>query len=136
MDDWLIFQYHFIRDKAESEVLREPFGATDPLGTRPAMGGRRRVGRPRRWLSWGKCVGGLPRQIREVIHPETRHRAASGEATDPMLPRKSSSELMRCPHPKPTQVGKWRTLRRSSEPWLRNSANCIRNFGRRMTAVG
>ena len=24
MDDWLIFQYHFICDKAESEVLREP----------------------------------------------------------------------------------------------------------------
>ena len=69
MDDWLIFQYHFIRDKAESEVLREPFGATEPLGTRPAMGGRRRVGRPRRWLSWGKCVGGLPRKIREVLTP-------------------------------------------------------------------
>ena len=67
MDDWLIFQYHFIRDKAESEVLREPFGATDQLGTRPAMGGRRKVARPRRWLTWGKCVGRLPRQIREVI---------------------------------------------------------------------
>ncbi len=31
------------------------------------MGGRRKVARPRRWLSWGKCVGRLPRQIREVI---------------------------------------------------------------------
>jgi hypothetical protein len=24
MDDWLIFQYHFIRDQAESMLLREP----------------------------------------------------------------------------------------------------------------
>ena len=24
MDDWLIFQYHFIRAQAESGVLREP----------------------------------------------------------------------------------------------------------------
>jgi hypothetical protein len=24
MDDWLIFQYHFIRAQAESTVLREP----------------------------------------------------------------------------------------------------------------
>ena len=82
-----------------------PSGATDPLGTRPAKGGRRRVARPRRWLSWGKCVGGSPRQIREIINPETRCRTVQGEASDPMLPRKSSSELMRCPYPKPTQVG-------------------------------
>ena len=136
MDDWLIFQYHFIRDKAESEVLREPFGATEPLGTRPAMGGRRRVDRPRRWSSWGKCVGGSPRQIREIATPRHDCRAALGEAMDPMLPRKASSEWMRCPYPKPTQVGKWRTLRRSRQPWLRNSANCLRNFGRRRTAVG
>jgi hypothetical protein len=26
--------------------------------------------------------------------------------TDPMLPRKASSEWLRCPYPKPTQVGK------------------------------
>ena len=64
MDDWLIFQYHLIRAHPESELLREPFGATDPLGTREAKGGRRRVGRPTRWSSWGKCVGGFPRQIR------------------------------------------------------------------------
>ena len=69
MEDWLIFQYHLNRAKAESEPLREPLhlgGATDPLGTRPAKGGRRRVARPRRWSSWGKRVGRLPRQIREV----------------------------------------------------------------------
>ena len=35
MDDWLIFQYHFIRAQAESELLRGwlPSGSrTDPLG--------------------------------------------------------------------------------------------------------
>jgi hypothetical protein len=67
MDDWLIFQYHLIRAQPESEELREPFGATDPLCSRAAKGGRRRVARPRRWLSWGKCVGRSPRQIREII---------------------------------------------------------------------
>jgi hypothetical protein len=104
MDDWLIFQYHLIRAQPGSRALREPFGATDQPGSRAAKGGRRRVARPRRWLSWGKCVGRSPRQIREV-NPEARRRAASGEASDPMLPRKASSELMRCPYPKPTQVG-------------------------------
>ena len=44
-----------------------PSGATDQLGTREAKGGRRRVGRPTRWSSWGKCVGGFPRQIRGAI---------------------------------------------------------------------
>jgi hypothetical protein len=78
MDDWLIFQYHLIRAQAESEVLREPFGATDQLGTRPAKGGRRRAARPRRWLSWGKCVGGSPRQIREVV--TLRHDAEPFQA--------------------------------------------------------
>src|SRR5262245_55921011 len=66
MDDWLIFQYHLIRAQAESTVLREPFGATDPRGTRPAKGGRRRVAGPRRWSSWGKCVGRPSRQIRRA----------------------------------------------------------------------
>src|SRR5438093_3620680 len=107
MDDWLIFQYHFTRAQAESTVLREPpSGGYRPRWRRPAKGGRRRVGRPRRWLSWGKGVGRPRRQIREAVNPETRCRAASGEATDPMLPRKSSSELVRCPYPKPTQVGR------------------------------
>ena len=34
MDDWLIFQYHFIRAQAESSVLREPLlreGLPTPL---------------------------------------------------------------------------------------------------------
>ncbi len=70
MEDRLIFRYHLNRANPQSELLREPLhrgGATDPLSSREAKGGRRKVARPRRWLSWGKCVGRLPRQIREVI---------------------------------------------------------------------
>ncbi len=105
MDDWLIFQYHLIRAQPESEVLREPLLG---LPTRSVLGQRRGdaggqldpgVGR-----SWGKCVGRFPRQIRGT-DPETRCRAVLGEASDPMLPRKASSEWTRCPYPKPTQVG-------------------------------
>ena len=40
-----------------------------------------------------------------AMYLEMRCRAVSGEVTDPMLPRKASSELTRCPYPKPTQVG-------------------------------
>ena len=68
------------------------------------MEGRRRVGEPRRWLSWGKRVGGGLGKS-GPHNPETRCRAATGEVTDPMLPRKAPSELTRCPYPKPTQVG-------------------------------
>jgi hypothetical protein len=73
MEDRLIFRYHLDRANPESESLRETLhlgGSTDPLGSREAKGGRRRVGRPRRWLSWGKRVGGSPRQIRGIINPE------------------------------------------------------------------
>ena len=109
MEDRLIFRYHLNRAKADPGLLRKSLhleGLSDPTGSRPAMGGRRRVGRPRRWSSWGKRVGRLRRQIRGAVNPETRCRAASGEATDPTLPRKASSEWMRCPYPKPTQVGR------------------------------
>jgi hypothetical protein len=56
------------------------------------MKGRRRVGEPRRWLSWGKRVGrgpgkSGPHQARDVIP------SRKAEVTDPMLPRKASSEL-------------------------------------------
>ncbi len=69
------------------------------------MGGRRRVGHPGRWLSRGKRVGGSVGKS-AGLNPETRCRAATGEVTDPMLPRKASSEWTGCPYPKPTQVGK------------------------------
>ena len=50
---------------------------------------------------------------------------------DPVLSRKASSECMYGPYPKPTQVVRLKILRRSGELWLRNSAKCPRNFGRR-----
>ena len=40
------------------------------------------------------------------------------------------------PYPKPTQVVRLKILRRSGELWLRNSAKCPRNFGRRGTIAG
>ncbi len=74
MEDRLIFRYHLIRANPESELLRETLhlgGSTDPLSSREAKGGRRRVGRPRRWSSWDKGVGRLRRQIRGAANPET-----------------------------------------------------------------
>src|SRR3954468_20969642 len=53
-----------------------------------------------------------------------------------MLPRKASSECHGGPYPKPPQVVRERIPRRSSELWLRNSAKCPRNFGRRGAADG
>jgi hypothetical protein len=53
----------------------------------------------------GKRVGG-PVGKSAGHNPEARCRAVSGEVTDPMLPRKASSEWPRCPYPKPTQVGR------------------------------
>ncbi len=73
MEDRLIFRYHLDRANAESGLLRKTLqlgGSTDPLGSRQAKGGRRRVGRPRRWSSWGKGVGGPLWQIREVATSE------------------------------------------------------------------
>ena len=110
------------------------------LPTHPVVGQRwgdaGRQADPGDGCSWGKHVGGTPRKIRGSVNPEVRCRAASGEAADPTLPRKSSSELVRCPYRKPTQVDRQRMPRRSSEPWLRNSAKCPRNFGRRGASVG
>ncbi len=81
------------------------FGQTNrPTVGRQAMRGRRRVGEPRRWSSWGKRVGGGPGKSGPHTSSETRCRTDTGEVTDPMLPRKASSELARRPYPKPTQV--------------------------------
>jgi hypothetical protein len=45
-------------------------------------------------------------------------------------------EPARCPYRKPTQVGEEKILRRLRELWLRNSAYCLRNFGRRRARTG
>ena len=54
---------------------------------------------------------------------------------NPNFQEKLREETLWCPYRKPTQVGKVRNLRRLRELWLRNSANFIRNFGRRMALV-
>jgi hypothetical protein len=53
----------------------------------------------------GQVCRGISQANPGIVNPEARCRAASGEASDPMLPRKTSSEWTRCPYPKPTQVG-------------------------------
>ena len=95
MEDRLIFRYHLDRVNPEPGTLREAPHLEEPIdppGSREPKGGRRRLGGPRRWSSWGKEVGRPGRQIRRAVNPEIRCRAASGEATDAMLPRKSSRE--------------------------------------------
>src|SRR4051812_9304222 len=105
MHNRLIFRYHRVRAHPNPEVLRGCLRTNRPTLGRAAKGGRRRVGEPRRWLTWGKRVGrGLGKS--GPHNPETRCRVDSDEVTDPMLPRKASSELARCPYPKPTQVGR------------------------------
>src|SRR5689334_4722268 len=47
----------------------------------------------------------------------------------PCFQEKLRVESRRYPYRKPTLVGGWRTPRRLRELWLRNSANCHRNFG-------
>ncbi len=74
MEDRLIFRYHLDRANLEAELLSEALQLgepIDPLGSREAKGGRRRVARPRRWSTWGKGVGRPGRQIRRAIDPET-----------------------------------------------------------------
>ena len=80
------------------------FGPSRTTSRRVAMGGRRRVGLPGAGCTRGKQVGG-PIGKSVGLNAEMRCRTDSGEVTDPMLPRKASSELTWCPYPKPTQVG-------------------------------
>ena len=82
-----------------------PVNIPELLTLRYHDGGTQEASRSHDWTCGFRSVGGSSRQIREVINPEARCRAVLGEASDPMLPRKSSSELVRCPYPKPTQVG-------------------------------
>ena len=59
MHNWLIFQYHRVRAHPNPEGTKGlAFGPIRPTSRREAKGGRRRVDEPRRWLSWGKRVGG------------------------------------------------------------------------------
>ena len=81
-----------------------PFGANPARAPAGSDGGTQEGRSTGRWLSRGKHVEG-PVGKSAGHNLEMRCRTASGEVTDPMLPRKASSELTRCPYPKPTQVG-------------------------------
>src|SRR5215212_11932743 len=96
-----------------------------------AMEGRRRVGQPWRWSTTGLAVGRGPGKSGPRYKAEGWAEPYRRSGRHPCSQEKLLSELRARPYPKPTQVGEWRTLRRSSELWLRNSANCPRNFGRR-----
>ncbi len=63
-------------------------------------------------------------------------RVVCGFSGEPVLFRKASALGVLPPVPRPTQVVGLSILRCSSESWLRNSANCPRNFGRRGTQTG
>ena len=54
-----------------------------------------------------------------------------GEVDDPMLPRKASSDVLERPVPETDTGGQVEHTEATGELWLRNSANCPRNFGRR-----
>src|SRR5918911_3750573 len=100
------------------------------------MEGRRRVGQPWRWLTTGLAVGRGPGKSGPRYKAEGWAEPFRRSGRHPCSQEKLLSELRARPYPKPTQVGEWRTLRRSSELWLRNSAKCPRNFGRRGAPAG
>ena len=54
-----------------------------------------------------------------------------GEVSDPLLPRKASSDVPGRPVPETDTGGQVEHTEATGELWLRNSANCPRNFGRR-----
>ena len=58
------------------------------------MGGRGRLGKPRRWSSWGNRVG-RPVGKSAGLKPETGCRARNGEVPEAMPPRKASRETER-----------------------------------------
>ena len=54
-----------------------------------------------------------------------------GEVSDPMLSRKASSDVPERPVPETDTGGQVENTEATGELWLRNSANCPRNLGRR-----
>ena len=64
-----------------------------------------------------------------MVDPGERDRTNSREVSDDWWREKAK---IGCPYRKPTQVDEERILRPTGEGLLRNSAKCIRNFGRRI----
>src|SRR2546423_9033583 len=99
------------------------------------MGGRGRLGEPRRWSSWGKRVGEASGKSGASI-PEARCQlAVSRRVPDAIPPRKASREEARARTKTDTggQVENTKVIEITS---LRNSAKLLRNFGRRSAPVG
>ena len=93
--------------------------------------------RARDWKSASKAVGchggKSPWQSRELTDrsvPRYNPNSSVLHCREKLLTRRHA------PVPKPTQVGGERILRCAGKPSLRNSAKCIRNFGRRMAGAG
>ena len=66
-----------------------------------------------------------------MVDPGVRDRTISREVPDVQWREKAK---IGCPYRKPTQVDEERILRPTGEGLLRNSAKCIRNFGRRIAS--
>ena len=66
-----------------------------------------------------------PRRDGEAVEIQAKERGL--DCQEKLLARAAA------PVPKPTQVGEKRILRCAGKPSLRNSAKCIRNFGKRIT---
>ena len=63
-------------------------------------------------------------------------RTRCGDVGDPLLSRKASSDVCVRPVPETDTGGQVENTKATGELWLRNSAKCPRNFGRRGTDVG
>ena len=61
--------------------------------------------------------------------------SAKGELSGSADRKSCFSEYIRYPYRNPTQVGRERILRRTGQLTLRNSANWLRNFGRRSASA-
>ena len=63
-------------------------------------------------------------------------RTRCGDVGDPLLSRKASSDVCVRPVPETDTGGQVENTKATGELWLRNSAKCPRNFGRRGTTAG
>ena len=63
-------------------------------------------------------------------------RTRCGDVGDPLLSRKASSDVCVRPVPETDTGGQVENTKATGELWLRNSAKCPRNFGRRGALSG
>src|SRR3982750_563892 len=99
------------------------------------MGGRRKVAEPGRGLCRGKRVA-RPKG-KSVVHWGVRRDAEPYQAKSVILCCREKP-LASCERPVPETDtgGQVENTEATGELWLRNSANCPRNFGRRGASAG